>query len=253
MKTLKIKSIAIMIFLSLTFACSNEKDENNPLRLPFYEDNKIILLYPKENGTIEIAGGVQPYSVHCKSELLKVYIDEDPNYFQYEVLGVGETTIEISDASGQSVFLNAVIKYNEWSMEITEHSVYVEGDHMTIADQNELKEKVFASIPVKVGGGYKFIFTERESGIVHVYKENFGGEYSEGTFSIKDMDNATRDEWVYNLTFNGEEHNYLHAVIVRSRSIGPLIPYAFCEELTDKYKEEYPELELVSAYQHFLK
>ncbi len=252
MKTLQFKSIAILVFVAFAVACSNEKDEDNSLRLPSFEDNKITLLYPDGKGSIAIAGGVQPYSVHCDSEILKVYMDKDPNYFKYEVRGVGETPIKISDASGQSLVLDALIRYNEWSVEITEHSVSVEGDDMTIAAQNELKEKVLTSIPVKVGGGYKFIFTEKKAGTLYVYKERFGGEYSQGTFSVNYLDDMSREDWVYTLTFDGEEHNYLQCLLLRSRSTEPLVPFSFYEELTDEYKAEYPELESVIAYQHFL-
>ena len=51
---------------------------------------------------------------------------------------------------------------------------------MTVAAQKELKEKALASIPVKAGGGYQFIYTKDQGGIVYVYPDKYGEKYKEG-------------------------------------------------------------------------
>lgn len=45
---------------------------------------------------------------------------------------------------------------------------------MTVAAQKELKEKALASIPVKVGGGYRFIYTKDQGGTAYVYPDKLG-------------------------------------------------------------------------------
>jgi len=59
-------------------------------------------------------------------------------------------------------------------MKIVKQDAYVKGDGMTVAAQKELKEKALASIPVKVGGGYRFIYTKDQGGTAYVYPDKLG-------------------------------------------------------------------------------
>jgi len=252
MKTSHSIKTAIGLFLALTVACSSEKQEEDLLRVLHYENNEIILFYPDDIGSLTIAGGTAPYSVRCESEIVKVdtepWPDEWPHTFHYETLGTGEAHILISDASGQTLVLHARIIYREWNVEIREHYASVNGELLTLAAQKELKEKALAAIPVEVGGGYKFIFTEREAGSVYVYKEKIGAAYTEGSFTVSPGEESR----LFHLRFDDTVHTYVEYRQPLSRAtLSPLVVVAFYEELTEKFKPEYPEAESVYSFQYF--
>ena len=96
-------------------------------------------------------------------------MDKLSDAFNYETLGVGDAEVTITDAKGESVGLKVKIDYRSDKMKIVKLDAYVKGDKMTVAAQKELKEKALASIPVKAGGGYQFIYTKDQGGIVYVY------------------------------------------------------------------------------------
>ncbi len=243
--------VFITIALLSTTSCNDKED--NSLKVLDAEHNSVTLYYPNDNlACITIDGGVRPYSVSCQSEILKVNMDKWPNAFNYEVLGTGEAKVKVSDASGQSVWLDVVIRYREQDFKIAKQDVLIKGDQMTVAAQKELGEKVLASIPVKPGGGYKFIYTESESGTVHIFTEKFGDKYKEGSFEMsyyKDEENESIRFPIYTIRLDKEEHPlfiYKYNAGLRSSE---RIPLALYEDLTEKYKTEYPEMESVYSMQ----
>ncbi|MCS2659259.1 hypothetical protein NXW67_04705 [Bacteroides fragilis] len=161
MKTQALRSNLCFILLATAFLLGMagcDKEESDPLRIGDDSFNNIengvwTAYYPNTNQTcITIYGGERPYTVSSNSDILKVNMDKFPNAFNYEILGVGDAEVTITDAKGESAGLKVKIDYRSDKMKIVKLDAYVKGDGMTVAAQKELKEKALASIPVKVGG-----------------------------------------------------------------------------------------------------
>ena len=177
MKTRALRSYLCFTLLATAFLlglAGCDKEESEPLRIGDDSFNNIengvwTAYYPNTNQTsIAIYGGVKPYTVSSNSDILKVNMDKLSDAFNYETLGVGDAEVTITDAKGESVGLKVKIDYRSDKMKIVKLDAYVKGDKMTVAAQKELKEKALASIPVKAGGGYQFIYTKDQGGIVYV-------------------------------------------------------------------------------------
>lgn len=183
MKTQALRSNLYFILLATAFLLGMagcDKEESDPLRVGDDSFNNIengvwTAYYPNTNQTcITIYGGEGPYTVSSNSDILKVNMDKFLNAFNYEILGVGDAEVTITDAKGESAGLKVKIDYWSDKMKIVKQDAYVKGDGMTVAAQKELKEKALASIPVKVGGGYRFIYTKDQGGTAYVYPDKLG-------------------------------------------------------------------------------
>ena len=124
---------------------------------------------------------------------------------------------------------------------------------MTVGNQKELKEKALATIPVKVGGGYKFVYTEGEEqdetkGIVFIYPDKYGNNGIEGTFErvIVKGDDGSLSHVAYSLHYRDINHTFIFMKYSEpaSQSTGyGLIQFA--EDLKEQYKTAYPNVEQV--------
>ncbi|MCC8144120.1 MAG: hypothetical protein LUD02_08910 [Tannerellaceae bacterium] len=241
-----IVGIGICVGLS---GCDNEKEP--PLQIMGAEDNHLTLYHPnEEEGCVTIDGGARPYSVSCESALLDVYMEKWPNAFNYQTRGVGHAQVKVTDALGQSIYVDIDIRYREQHYEVIQHDVVVEGDQMTIAAQTELKEKALASIPVKEGGLYSFIYTENLAGTVYLYPHKVSSFRHEGTFRIttEELEN-NRPVSVYNLMVEDQQYKFIMNKYVPSKMADIIVPVALYEDLLEQFKPAYPEVGKVYSIQ----
>ena len=254
----KINSILCsLVILFSTFGwISCDKSSNiEPLSLHQIENNATKLYYGSKGGAT-IIGGDGIYSFSCESSLLKVEMTQS-NYISFEPLGVGNATITIKDSSGDSYILNVTVTYKSENIIISKLDATVVGNNMTAGNQKELKEKVLATIPVKVGGGYKFVYTEGEKpdetkGIVFIYPDKYGYNGVEGTFK-RVMVNHADGSYPYitfTLHYNDENRTFIfmeyQEPIVKSSQYRT---YQFAEDLKEQYKTAYPNIEQVYTSQ----
>lgn len=183
----------LVLFSAFSWTSCDKEDSGEPLSLVNIENN-VTKLYYGSKGGVTIIGGDGKYSFSSESPLLKAEMTYS-NYILFEPLGVGDATVIIKDSSGSSYVLKIAIAYKSGSIIVAKLDATVIGDNMTVGDQRELKEKALATIPVKVGGGYKFIYTEEEldgeKGIVLIYPDKYGDNGIKGTFervTVKDSD-----------------------------------------------------------------
>lgn len=244
--------ILLLTFSVLSMA-SCDKDDSDPLRIvdAGLEDLVWTIYYPNDNlACITIGGGERPYSVSCESDILKVNMDKWPNAFNYEILGVGDAEVKISDATGEFIILKVKINYRSETIRIAMAEAYVTGDQMTIAAQKELKEKALTTTPVKAGGGYKFVYTGEMSGIAYVYPDQFGGEHKEGTFLRSRIESEQFSSPVYEIELDGEKRIFiLQRYYPSPKSSDVIMPVGLYEDLLEQYQDEYPELEKVYTVQ----
>lgn len=259
MKTQALRSNLCFILLATAFLLGMagcDKEESDPLRIGDDSFNNIengvwTAYYPNTNQTcITIYGGERPYTVSSNSDILKVNMDKFPNAFNYEILGVGDAEVTITDAKGEFAGLKVKIDYRSDKMKIVKQDAYVKGDGMTVAAQKELKEKALASIPVKVGGGYRFIYTKDQGGTAYVYPDKYGEKYKEGTFTHSSFEVGNSSYRKYEIRLDGVERTYIvqryYPLQTRSEA---MVPYGFYENLLDQFIDEYPEVESVYTVQ----
>ena len=244
----------LVLFSAFSWTSCDKEDSGEPLSLVNIENNVSKLYYGYKDG-VTIIGGDGIYSFSCESPLLKAEMTHS-NYILFEPLGVGDATVTIKDSSGNSYLLTVTIAYRTQKIIVSKIGATVVGDAMTVGDQKELKEKALATIPVKVGGGYKFVYTERDKakGIVLIYTDKYGDNGIEGTFeraTVKNKD-GNYSYTTYTMHYNGLNRTFIltkYSQVVL-RSTGDYYgQFQFAEDLTEQYKTAYPNVEQVYTLQ----
>lgn len=254
---MKLKTAMWILLISFFTFCwvSCDKDSNEPLSLDQVENNSIKLYYGSKGG-VTIIGGDGNYSFSCDSSLLKAKMTSR-NYISFEALGVGNAAVTIKDQSGNSYTLNVLISYKTENIVVTKLDATVVGNDMTTDEKKELKEKALTTIPVKIGGGYKFVYTENENqdntnGIVFIYPEKYGNDSIKGTFERSIMKEAygSSSYSTYTLHYKNTDRTFL--LMQYSGQVTKSIGYQtiqFAEDLKGQYETEYPNVEQVYTSQ----
>lgn len=248
------KLISFFGLLSLLFCLSCSQNDEEPLSLHQIENNSIQLFYGTKSG-VTIIGGDGNYSYTSDSPLIKGKMTHT-NYILFEPLGVGEATVTIRDGSGHSYILTISICYRTEHYTVKKTDAFVSGDNMTVGEQKELKEKALSTIPVKVGGGYEFVFTafesdDKSSGIVSIYPTDDRNNFIEGTFETT----LRKDEnqliyRTYTLHYQSTERTF---VLMQYKD--PLVKMIntvvmqFAEDVKGQFLPDYPEVEQVYTSQ----
>ena len=244
----------LLIMLSTFGWISCNKETNEQLSLANIENN-VTKLYYGSKGGVTIIGGDGKYSFSCESPLLKAEMTYR-NYILFEPLGVGDAIVTIKDSSGNSYILNVTVAYKSEAIVVAKLDAIVVGDNLTVGNQRELKEKALATIPVKVGGGYKFVYTESEdqdetNGIVFIYPDKYGNEGIEGTFErvmIKG-DDGSYSHVAYSLHYRDINHKFVRWLTKPTGQSPEYQPAQFSEDLKEQYKTAYPNVEQVYTSQ----
>ena len=253
---MKLKTTLRILFLLLPFfsLVSCNKKTSEPLSLDQI-DNNTTKLYYGSTGGVTIIGGDGKYSFSCESSLLKAQMTYS-NYISIEPLSIGDAAVTIKDESGNTYLLKVTVVYKTENIVVAKLDATVVGDNMTVASQKELKEKALATIPVKVGGGYRFVYTEGEDqdatkGIVFVYPDKFGTNGIEGTFERAiDKPNDKNNSYItYTLHYGDMNHTFIYPGDTTSASQSSKYPAQFSEDLKEQYKTAYPNLEKVYTSQ----
>ena len=251
-------TVCILVILSSIFSLTScDKDTEEPLSLHLVE-NHTTKLYFGSTGGVTITGGDGNYSFSCESPLLKAEMTHS-NYILFEPLGVGSATVIIKDLSGSSYILNVTIAYKTEKIVVAKLDATVAGNNMTVGDQKELKNKALATIPVKVGGAYKFVYTEGEDldatkGTVFIYPEKYGDNGIEGTFdrAVVKGDNGSYLYMTYTLHYGDINRTFILMNYSESalKSTPPgYIKFQFAEDLKEQYITAYPNVEQVYTSQ----
>ncbi|MDR2920235.1 MAG: hypothetical protein LBV72_12840 [Tannerella sp.] len=259
MKTFKFLLLiaAVLTTGTIFFACSDD-DDLKPITLKYLEDTTISLYYPNNTGySFPVEGGDGHYSVKSSdNDVVKAEMIS-PIDFRLEIVGIGETTVTVTDNSQNSLTLNVVVDYESHSFAIKQHDVTVVGDGLTENEKKAIREAQLARIPVKVGGGYKFIFTDPENGKgkAIIYTDTFGGTGIETTFECK-MFEYKNDPLLqargYEIVINNEKRTfildrYTPTVVIKRYSEN--VTMALMEDVTLEVQLEYPKAETVYSSQ----
>jgi hypothetical protein len=238
------KPVLIMVagFLSVMFA-GCEKENMSPISLVGIGDKYINLQYPSDMGhNFPLQGGDGQYSVACDSPDIVSAVMISAVDMQLQALSVGDAVVTVSDRSGHTLQLRIYVDYSKFTAQISSLDVVVTGD-LTDEEIETIRIEALRTIPVQAGGGYLFINDEAGTGII--YPDKFGIDGIECAFEFKTVTKISPDGEEFQmpafyLNINGEERVFLLTLNN---------PYTFCEELTDKFKSEYPKVELVYTVQ----
>jgi hypothetical protein len=147
-------------------------------------------------------------------------------------------------------------------MLVTEVGARVAGDALTVAEQTELKAKALTTIPVKPGGGYRFVYTRGEAddqteGVVFIYPEKYDQDGIEGIFERVLTVPGSKDDGsfyttcTFTLHYNGMDR--IFSLEYSKPAVKTSPPeygvYQLVEDLTERYQAAYPQVEQVYTSQ----
>ena len=210
----------VLIFLCSLVISSCSNDELAPISLKNRETANIKLNYPNnQTYSFPLQGGDGNYEISCdKPEIIETKMISSCD-ISIKALALGEAIITVKDQSGNTLDIHVIVDYYTDNYIVSKQDIFLTGD-LKDSEKQTIKEKALATIPVKTGGGYKFIYTDAEiaRGKVLVYQEKFG-------------DKAIISEYI------------------PSSRTSPIVLMAFFEDLKKTFTIDYPTVEQVYTEQ----
>ncbi|WP_455666476.1 hypothetical protein [Phocaeicola sp.] len=254
-------TLATVLFTLCTLlisSCSND-DDLAPISLEGLDSSNIGLSYPRSQEFIcTLQGGDGSYEVICnKPDIVEakiVPVNPSEKALSLTVLALGEATVTVTDNSQNTLVINVKVDYYTQNYLVSNYDVFINGT-LEDSEKKAITEKALTTIPVKVGGGYKFIFTDEETtkGKVLMYKDKYGNNAIEGTFEIKivesDEETGVIRRPIYELTFPEEKYNFCQFYYPRSSRMSVIEVTAFYEDVKEMFTADYPTIESVYTAQ----
>lgn len=250
----------LSICILLVSSCSGD-DGLFPISLKDGSGTNIRLYYPQAQPfSYPLQGGDGNYAVTCDNpEIVTARLlqntETSEKALSLTALARGEATVIITDQSDHSLTVNVKVDYYTQEFIVGNCDLLIRGN-VNDVEKEAITEKAQATIPVAIGGGYKFIYTNAEEakGTVLMYKEKYGKEAVEGTFErvrIKQEDEASGSINLigYELTFPDKRYSFRLSTYQRSGRAEMLPVMAFYEDITDAFADEYPSLESLYTVQ----
>lgn len=191
-----------------------------------------------------ISGGDGAYSISNTNEAV-VRFSYDGQTVTFYPVGPGTSHVTIQDHSGNLYTLEVEVAYPEERFVVNSQSASIDGDNLTVGEQKALEKRVVEELPIPVGGEYCFTYMSPDSteGRISLYAKQSGTFPEEGNFQRKwkYFENGSAYLEINVQLTNGD--TLIYQVIAPASSDGA---YSVGQDVTAKYKEEYPALE--SAY-----
>lgn len=252
----------IWIIVLIMSSCS--KDSYEPIQLYYdiyndkpnpIENNQISLLFPTfDNIKLVIMGGDGNYTVSNLDEAI-VNVRMENKFIDITPLSIGSSIITVVDNSGNSYALNVKVHYREYKLIIDKLDVIVIGDKLSVEQREQIEQKAMGTIPIKPNGGYKFIYNsgDFDNGQVLIYKNSFDEKAIESTFEIRDIKDEERNYRSYIISINEEQRIFILNKYLASTKGDIAVSMALIEVLTEQFKTDYPNIELVYTQQRIKK
>ena len=258
----------IWVIIIMLSSCSKDSYEPILLQYAIYNDkpnpienNQVNLLLPASGKTqLVIFGGDGHYAISNSDETISNVTLTNNSFMDIIPLSTGNSTVTITDDSGNSYTLNIKVHYSEQTWIIDKQDVIVIGDKLSEVQKAEIEQKAILTLPVKVNGGFKFVYNNSEEankGQVFIYNDNFGGEAVESVFELKqfkiEINGFIQTHPVYVITINGKQREFIVNKYVAPQSKGDMIvPMSLNEDLTEQFKADYPDVESVYTQQRLI-
>lgn len=253
----------IWIIIIMLSSCS--KDSYEPIQLHYaidnnkpnpIENNQVNLRFPTSDKTqLVIMGGDGNFTVTNTNEKT-IAVSINNREVAIMPLTTGNSVVTIADKSNHSYMLNVKVDYRTIDMMIDKQDVIVVGDKLSEVQKAEIKQKATLTLPVKVNGGFKFVYTKGASttqGQVFIYKDSFGVSGIESTFEEKRTELTDQRYPVFTINIDGKLRDFILAPYMEIKSKGDMIPtMALNEILIEQFKTEYPDVEKVYTQQRLI-
>lgn len=266
---MKISNIILTLLCTMTlFSCDEEGGESwYPYPEYEHDDNNITVHYNDTHNTprdslqifvptndksvLYIKGGDKNYTITPpETDLLNVTLEQG-YILVIEPLKIGSVEIPIMDGANHSYLLKVEMSYYTTNLIVTRTEIVIKGEGLTELEKEEIKEKALKTIPVKVEGGYKFIYTElskkdTSGGVVSIYPNRFGeSDNSTQEYRFEYINNyPERSHYIININDSKRVFWYGQGKLPTKSAYLLMI-----EELTEDFKTEYPAVEKVFAQQ----
>lgn len=244
-----------VLLLITCFTSCNDEEKLRPIELKDIDGTAITIRFNSEAPAHSFAlqGGDGNYKIESGNKEVVTAEMISSIDFRLEAKNIGETTVTIIDNSQNTLTLSVSIEYESHSFVIKSHDVFITGDDLTENEKKAIREEQLAEIPVKVGGGYEFIFTDYKTGKGKAifYPEKFGSNGTETTFQRKDIsiEGSEITAWGYEVVISDEKRLFVMNKYSPSTKSDMLVPIALFEDVTSKIQIEYPEAEAVFTAQ----
>lgn len=258
----------LLLILTVVLTTSCTKNDSQPIELYSvgYDDqtnpvidNQVEIRFPAlEKTQLRISGGDGNFAVTNSNEniLMMTLID---NAIDITPLTIGNSVVTITDKSGNSYMLNVKVDYRTIGMIIEKQDIIVIGNKLSEVEKNEIREKAAMTLPVKINGGFKFIYNNREhsnQGQVFLYRDSYGVDAIESTFEESRMGIVVGGVENKIITFimmiDGKPRNFnLTRYIDQTLKSSVNVPMALNEVLTTQFRTQYPNAEMVYTQQGF--
>lgn len=255
--------LLISVLLVILTGCSKD-DDNKPIQLHYdiyndkpnpVEDNLVSLLFPASGKTqLIIFGGDGHYAISNSDETV-VNVTMESMHINITPLSTGNSTITITDNSGGLYTLNIKVLYRKSNFIIDKQDVVVIGDKLSEAQKTEIQQKAALTLPVKVNGGFSFIYNlyPQKGGEVSIYKDKYGENGIQSTFEEKYTETESVGYRSFVIQIDGKKREFiLNQYIAPKSKSDMIVPVAFIEILTDLFKADYPDVESVYTQQRLV-
>ncbi|MCD8031609.1 MAG: hypothetical protein LUF85_12520 [Bacteroides sp.] len=244
------------VFLWGVFLTACDDEKSSPIRLADQEDTTLNLWYPyeKDTYTYSLVGGDGTYTAFSYApDVVGARIVSGE--IELSIQGLGYTEVVIRDNSGNSLSLDVHVDHYTQRMLVDRCQVYITGDPEE-SEREEIEKAALSTLPVEEGGGYKFVFTDKEStkGSVYVYPVKFGEDAVEGTFVTRQLQEGGSGteygSYFYDLTIGGKKRTFaLTTWDFRGTRTSEILPVVLLEDVTEQLITDYPEAETVYTLQ----
>lgn len=245
--------------LLLLFIASCNKENIEPITLHYVENNSVDMVYPNtDNHSISIIGGDGKYAASCNNvSVLEVELVQEKKMILLKPQTIGNAIVTITDESGNSYALHVNVHYSELHLVIDKQDAIVIGDKLSEVQKAEIKQKAILTLPVKVNGGFKLVYSNSEQvnkGQAFIYTNNYGGEAIESVFEFKRIEieeNGVKKTYnVYVITIDGKQREFrVNTYFYPQSRNEQMVAMALYEVLTEQFKAEYPDVEFVYTQQ----
>lgn len=242
--------IAGFFTLTCCFISSCKDDSYSPItltyavkdgKMPIDENNHLAITPFSEGEPFLIRGGSGDYHITATHKDVATFHYDGDTLTILPVSPVPDTgEIIVNDRSGNSYTLIVDVNYAKRGFKVAEISAEVEGDELTFGEAGKLKNSIINDSSVKKGSEYTLTYTNDDlsGGEVIVTPQGLRGTFTQSDeWETHDGETFTK----FTMYLNDVKHIYeLHT---KRTADGSMLSMEFKEEVTEKYKASYPNLE----------
>lgn len=245
-------SLLVILACSLFgfYSCEEEKDDFFVFEYDdVYFETPIsgVNISITSSARLGIIGGVAPYFVQMADEqIAKASLTNDKNDISISTIKLGTTSLTLKDSEGRTLKIGVKVVNGRQSFHVKAIEARIEGIELEEDALAELINEVAVGSLLRTTGVIGFSFDTKERGNVSIIPTKNDIQYN-GTFELTYTEEGTiftvnLKEKTYKLRFQYPERPEIpkEEEKVISRALGPIDCW-FIEDVTEKYKAEYPD------------